>query len=237
VTALFTRTTTAANKTRTYFVDIPVGYNPNVALPFVFVIHHRNGTSAQAYSYGVQDAAQIEGKKAIFVYPQGILYAPANAVGWDLSATGYDVPFFQTMYDEMTADYCIDKNRVFATGFSWGSDMTNSLGCYWGDKLRAIAPASGGGPYQGGCVATAPAFRITYGDGDTSYSQSTFASTVQYYRQANGCGPASDPVSPSPCVLYQNCQKPVIECKYIGMGHAFPPGWGASTWDFLDTFQ
>lgn len=43
----------------------------------------------------------------------------------------------------MDANYCIDKNRVFGIGFSYGGMMPNTVACYLGDLFRAMAPLAG----------------------------------------------------------------------------------------------
>ncbi len=52
-----------------------------------------------------------------------------------------DVAFFQPLYDQITANLCIDKARVFAAGESSGGDFSSILGCEHADKLRAVARA------------------------------------------------------------------------------------------------
>jgi poly(3-hydroxybutyrate) depolymerase len=57
-----------------------------------------------------------------------------------VSTTAGDVAYFESMLDSIERDQCIDRGRVFVTGFSMGGYMSNPLGCQLGRaKLRAIA--------------------------------------------------------------------------------------------------
>ena len=46
--------------------------------------------------------------KAIFVYPDGLPPADNPSKAWDLTAAGMDMPFFDAMLAQMSADYCVD---------------------------------------------------------------------------------------------------------------------------------
>merc|ERR1719461_2560481 len=54
-----------------------------------------------------------------------------------------DVGFIDTLLDELEDTYCIDRSRVYATGFSNGGMMTQRLGCELNHRLAAIAPQHG----------------------------------------------------------------------------------------------
>ncbi|HVZ72368.1 MAG TPA: hypothetical protein VHJ20_08330 [Polyangia bacterium] len=50
-----------------------------------------------------------------------------------------DWAFYEVLYDKLAADFCFDRNRVFAAGNGSGARMANELGCkYAGDALRPI---------------------------------------------------------------------------------------------------
>jgi len=238
-TGLQALTVNAGGRQRNYAILVPTTYDPQKTLALVFVLHGQGANIAAAMAMGLQDVpAAASG--AIFLFPQGIvdpLY-PDMGIGWDESCGGYDMLFFDALLEQTTSSYCVNPQRVFATGFSWGGDLVNNLACCRGDKLRAIAPASGDDAhYNATCGATAPAFRITYGDADPYYAQSDFADAVAFERTAHGCLADYDPVNPTPCIAYRSCGQPVIECKYAGMVHTRPSNWAADTWGFFASFQ
>jgi poly(3-hydroxybutyrate) depolymerase len=143
----------------------------------------------------------------------------------------------QQIMASLESTYCIDTRRRFATGFSWGGDMVNALACCLGPTFRAVANASGGELWNGTCPnLERPAFRITYANND-AYPQSGFDQVMDFFRGAQGCAGSSSTTTPSPCRAWNGCAKPVIECRYTGLGHTFPSGWADDTWAFFATFQ
>lgn len=75
-------------------------------------------------------------EKFITVYPQG------ENNGWDLGSMK-DVNFISAIIDSMYNRYKIDRNRVYATGFSMGGMMSWYLSCKIPDKIAAIVPGNG----------------------------------------------------------------------------------------------
>ena len=86
----------------------------------------------------------------------GLPPADNPSKAWDLTATGMDMPFFDAMLAQMSADYCVDPARIFVAGQSYGGLMTNAVGCLRGDVVRAIAVVAGSGPQN-----TSPCARTT----------------------------------------------------------------------------
>jgi polyhydroxybutyrate depolymerase len=237
---------------REYRVMAPqqADYSSDKPYPVVFVFHGANGNAAEFDgSIHYADGGNA-GKNAIIVSPQGILLPgyETYGLGWDESCQGYDMPFFDAMLEQVAADFCVDGERVFAAGFSWGGDMVNSLGCCRGDVVRGVLPASAGEMLTdntGECTSKISAFRIAYSDNDQAYSQQEFGGIIDYYQKAHGCSDGTIP-GPAPgvstegakgsCKTYQGCAAPVIECLYPGMGHAKPELWREDVWNFVKQF-
>jgi polyhydroxybutyrate depolymerase len=235
-TGSLARTATIAGTNRTYTLVVPTSYQPAVPRALVFVFHGAGGNAGSAMGMGLQDTpGAADG--AIFVFPDGIPFE-SFGVGWDQHCTGRDMPFYDAMVQAVESRYCVDTRRRFVAGFSWGADMSDALACCRGDQIRAIAPASGDEvSYNPTCPgAVRPAFRLTYGDNDGAYTQQQFRDSVDFFRAAHGCSTSSDAVTPSPCVAYRGCAKPVIECRYAGIGHSWPSTWARDTWTFFSSF-
>ncbi|HEX2869609.1 MAG TPA: hypothetical protein VHP33_00100, partial [Polyangiaceae bacterium] len=230
---------------REYEVLIPASYTPSTPLALTFVYHEAGGTSASAKAIGLQSAPGAAAA-SIFVFPQGVPYQSAG-VGWNDSCTGYDMPFFDNMLATLEASYCIDQQRVFAGGFSWGCDHVTSLACCRGDRLRAIAAASCSDDFSEParyqsylnptCAApTPPAVRFTHAlSDDNAYPSPLFATTSALFRSWNGCSTSSTATPPSPCRAFDGCRSPLIECAYPGLGHALSSGFSAETWSFFSS--
>jgi len=227
---------TIANVKRTYNYYIPPGYTPTDAIPLTLGFHGAGGNGLQASSWALQIAAANLGQKGIFVFPYVILQG--NTIGWDEKKTGVDVAYFDALLDWSEKTFCIDANRIFVVGFSWGNDFANTLGCYRGDKIRAINGFSGG-IYNSDCGTVTPAYRATYStpDGTDAYSQAALDKAVNHYKTAHACAATPQPIAPSPCLAYDGCMKPVIYCAYPNMGHTPPPNAGKDAWAFFASFK
>jgi poly(3-hydroxybutyrate) depolymerase len=236
----------AGGNSRTYVAQIPANYNPNTPLPEIFVFHGSGGSSASSIAMGLQNATGAD--QAIYLFPDGINFQ-SFGVGWDQACNGYDMPFVDAMKAWAESNYCIDTNRRFATGYSWGGDLVDALICCQGDQWRAMAVGSGDemdyNPTASGVACanvSRPAFRITYGSGDPNgggdgaYTLQQFTDEVTFMKTALTCGTTSTASSPSPCVSWDGCSKPLIECNYPGLGHNLPSTWAQNTWDFFAGF-
>jgi poly(3-hydroxybutyrate) depolymerase len=220
---------------RTYELSIPAEYDPATPYPVVFAFHGRGGDGALAALYfGVE--AQAAGA-AIFVYPDGLPLANmGNQTGWDLTANGVDVAFFDALRAELDAQLCLDPERLFATGHSFGGYFSNTLGCARGDVLRAIAPVAGGGPFF--TCNTPVAAWIAHGNLDETVPVSEGEGSRDTWLGYDGCGATSQPTSPAPCVAYDGCSAgtPVVWCAHdepdMG-GHAWPSFAAEGIWGFF----
>jgi polyhydroxybutyrate depolymerase len=228
-----------AGKTRDFQVLISQKFDPKRLTPVVFVFHGNGGNIDASKSFGFQDAINTAGDQGIVIIPQGIQFENYG-IGWNQHSDGYDMPFFDAMLTYLENHYCIDKTRVFSTGFSWGADMTNALACVKGDQLRGVAPFSGAETdYNPTCSTKKyPAVRFRYGSasgdkGDGAYTLKQFQDTTLFYRNAHGCSTVSNPFPPVPCILYQGCGQPVVECRFVSMGHQAPAADEAlEVWEF-----
>jgi len=227
---LLERSIEVAGSTRTYLVSVPASYDTNTPLPVVFAWHGRFGNGAQARLYfGVEEQAA---DAAVFVYPDG-LEAAGGGTGWELTINGYDVAFFDAMLAALAQSHCIDESRIFSTGHSYGGYFSNTLGCARAAQIRAIAPVSGGGPFAPSCAGPVSAW-ITHGSADAVVPLAQGEGSRDYWAGQNGCGGATAPTEPAPCVDYQGCTsgKPLHWCLHGG-GHEWPSFAAAAIWSFF----
>ena len=239
-------TTDSRGTTRDFEVLVPTTYQSGVPLALTFVFHGAGGSEGTAIGYGLQTATGASGS-SIFVFPQGVAYQNYG-IGWDETCKGYDVAFFDNMLAAIQAKYCVDPNRVFVAGFSWGCDFVTALACCRGNRLRGVAAASCSNDFSNTsnyktygnypCQTVTAAIRFTHDvAGDSAYSAADFAVTSQLYQALDSCSAISSPTTPSPCVAYQNCTHQFVECSYAGLGHSLPSDWPDATWSFLSTAQ
>jgi poly(3-hydroxybutyrate) depolymerase len=141
---------TSAGMNREFIIDIPANYDATKPYRLVFSWHQaygsdvgnangqypaNNGPNFDAAHYaffGLKRAASEAGQAdtAIFVAPEGIGNLP-----WDYKR---DVTLFDDLLTLVDANLCIDDNRVFSTGFSFGAMMSYALSITRQTKLRAV---------------------------------------------------------------------------------------------------
>jgi polyhydroxybutyrate depolymerase len=88
----------------------------------------------------------------IVVTPQALSDPNYNLTAWNSGASYMgivlnqnvnDVDFISTLIDSISAQYNIDSDRIYATGFSMGGFMSNRLACELSNRIAAIAPVAG----------------------------------------------------------------------------------------------
>ena len=225
---------------RAYILTLPKSYDPTKPYKLVFAWHGLGGTAGQIARgyYGLQSQSN---DGTIFVAGQGL--QTSNSVGsgpgWP-NTGGQDVAFVKALYALLQGQLCIDENRVFSVGMSYGGIMSDTLGCQMGDVFRAIAPMSGSGPGYGGrgptCVGDVAVW-LSHGDNDTTVPTAQGVASRDFWAMANHCQMQTAPVDPSPCVAYAGCDpgRPVTWCEFSG-GHTIPPFASKAIWTFFSQF-
>ncbi len=140
-------------RSRTAIVHVPARYGLSTPVPLVVNMHGSQSTALEQSAFSGMDAA-ADADTFIVVYPQGAIVAGSgfewNVPGQPLfdgarvpSTAPNDVSFIEQLVTTLEQRYCVDRNRVFATGFSGGARMASQLGCDASTVFAAIAPVSG----------------------------------------------------------------------------------------------
>jgi poly(3-hydroxybutyrate) depolymerase len=138
--------TPVAGKARAYWVAAPDAPAASAPQKLVFVWHGCGGSVANIRQWlNVEDAARQAGDQALFVYAQ-IETAGDPSAGEGCFDSNDDQAYFQQVLGEVEAAYCVDQKKVFSTGYSSGGIMSDLLGCFHADVVRAVIPVEGGMP-------------------------------------------------------------------------------------------
>lgn len=127
---------------RSYVVYVPSGYDPNEPLPVVFTFHGRPSTgTSMAYITNMQPIAEAE--NFIVVFPDGLdnQWHYVEDIAFYPQQEYSDFEFLRDLIDDLAIDLNIDRNRLYATGFSNGGFMTQRLACEMSDTFAAFAAA------------------------------------------------------------------------------------------------
>jgi polyhydroxybutyrate depolymerase len=209
---------------REYYVRIPTAYDASQPARVVFAWHWRGGTASNIKGgggfggsyYGLTSLIP----DAIYLAPEGL--SENGQTGW-ANTGGQDIEFLQGMLDWLDANYCIDKTRIFSTGFSYGGIMSDTIACQLGSTFRAIGPVAGSFFGGGNCADQPVAGILIHGSADTTLPPSGGAAARDYLIETNHCTMTSQAAEPSPCVAYEGCDSgyPVVWCEHTG-GHNVP---------------
>lgn len=197
-------------------------------LPLVFVFHGSMGDGRAILAQSKLEAT-ADRHDFLLAAPDGGIPVDKGFV-WNIpgvpTVTGKvpgpddadDVAFVKTAIDQLAAKGCVDRSRVYATGYSGGGRMTSWLGCVAADRFAAIAPVVGlraGNPLKdlpsvpdpATCTPSRPMPVLAFaGDADTTnpiqgggagYWQYTMHTALVRWADLNGCraGPVEGAVS------------------------------------------
>ncbi|MDH3494783.1 MAG: esterase, partial [Acidobacteriota bacterium] len=141
------KTTVSGGIKRTYYVFKPAGVSKSKKLPVVMVFHGGGGTALRMERWlKFTDLARRE--KFIAVYPDGIGNNWNDGRDTQVNRAHKDkiddLSFVSKLLDEVTLDYPVDKDRIYATGPSNGGIFSHFIAAQMADRIAAIAPVIGG---------------------------------------------------------------------------------------------
>jgi len=234
-------------KTREYILAVPDDYDANEPYRLVFGWHPLGGSADQVAKGGYYGLEREADGQAIFVAAEGLAFQGGN-LGW-ANTNGQDLAFLEAMLGRFRSELCIDENRIFSTGFSFGGMMSFAVGCGSG-VMRAIAPMAGNIQVSG-CEDGTQSVAVMgfHGTEDTVVAIDGGRAGRDIFVERNQCTEQSTPVTPSwcdglsasnepcNCVSYQGCKAgyPVIWCEFNGP-HTPAPNSAATIWDFFSQF-
>jgi len=162
-------------RNRDYLLHLPAGYDPGVAYPLVIAFHGGGGQKEGMNGLTCEDgdeasptclSAVADAEGFIVAYPDGT----ANRLGFRSWNHGGDAPglhcsyaceqgiddiaYFDALVDDLLGVASIDRQRIYATGFSNGGGMSHRLACARADRLAAIAAVGGANQFAAGATCS-----------------------------------------------------------------------------------
>ena len=237
-----------SGKMREYILALPADYDQNHPYRLVFGWHPWGGSAQQVAGggyYGLQSEAK---GTAIFVAGEGLDFG-GNGKGWG-NENGQDIALLNALLERLRSQLCIDENRIFSTGFSFGGMFSFAAGCSSTSMMRAIAPMAGNTSVAGCQTGTRPVAMMGFhGTDDATVAIDGGRAGRDAFVKRNKCSTQTMPTTPTwcdvagqkyqpcMCVTYQGCADgyPVIWCEYKGP-HMQAPNSGASLWSLFSQF-
>ena len=132
---------------REYVLYVPDSYDGSFSVPVVLNFH---GFSGDAYQYmNEADMRRLaEAETFILIYPQGLdldgePHWNACPNGGDNKSDIDDFGFIETLVEEVSSNYNIDLERIYAVGYSNGGMMAYGLANHKSELIAAVASVSG----------------------------------------------------------------------------------------------
>ena len=232
----------------------PASYNGNDPRPVLWGFH-----GCGTYNRG--DASRTEYSDFIRNTPFAANYVTAVPLSantqqacWDYDT---DIVRVRALYDELVDNYCVDMNRMFATGHSSGAyfavaTLANNRTAD-ADKLgfKAMAPVAAS---PAGTLTTPMPMLYIESLQDTERGDNNARDVLAQVRSANqcsgdtsmpfsvpGCNSGGTQVDPG-CVIYDGCSVPTIWCnhndsEYSNTYHGIPCFAASAMADFFESIE
>ena len=252
---------------RAAVVYAPAGYHSAGPAPLVLEFHGA-GSDATAARYEAGSPLHILADSAGFldVFPQG-LRAPNGNLGWNAYGPVYwkvaEIPFVGALLAEVSRDYCVDLNRIYATGVSNGGNLVNYLACRDAAQFAAVATVAAPtyGQDDGPCRPSRPVPLVdihSFDDPVVSYQglpgppanqfpMPSVAAWLAGWAGLDRCPPAPPPTTAPDGVqvrVWSGCASGARIVAYAThAGHGWPSSVSAgepaaqTVWDFLAAYR
>ena len=225
---------------RFYHVKEPDGWDGESPLPVLLHFHGwmRQGTLIVKHG-------RISGATR----RRGVLLLAPNGQGktWDFRTPDTDdVDFAAAVIEDAAQRYPIDRERIFVSGYSYGSAMAWRYACQNGNGVRALLAVSGTLPQDEDCPQAPREVRHVHGTSDTVMDfpfgpGGDTAWPVKLWRDRMGCsgpGVARGTWSITSYdvftrTVWEECEAGRVVLDVHDRGHFIPRGWIARQLDEL----
>ena len=132
---------------REYVLYIPNSYDGTSSVPLMLNFHGFGG-SASDYMQEADMRSLAEADTFILIYPQGscldgLSHWNACPLGGDNKSDADDFGFVEAIINEISSQYNVDMERIYAAGYSNGGMMAYGLANYKSNLVAAVASVSG----------------------------------------------------------------------------------------------
>lgn len=227
------RTIDIGGVTRKYILHVPANAKPRQPVPLLLDFHGWGHSAVGVWNVsGFKELAERDG--FITVYPDGLpvrLLGGESRPGWEIAALSgnRDIAFTKALLDLLENDYCIDRARVYSTGFSNGAFFSHILGCVLADRIAAIAPV-GGGQITVPCTPGRPVSVLIYhGIRDDLIPLQQAQEARDQWAAIDRCGEPER----GACDLYGCAGGTQVRYCEVDLGHNWPPQATVEIWGFL----
>jgi len=247
---------------RRYILNVPTNYDNTKAYKFVLAIHALNSNDKSVYSEKYYGLLPLSNNTVIFAAPNGVNGStPCSGTGTGDSGCGWpagnnNMQLMDAVVKQVTDNFCVDTDHIFATGWSYGASMSYEVGCErplggptatanWGVRAIAIYAVA---QMSGSCKPSIPiGYYLSHGTNDTVLNYDGGVNLTKAFATTNGCTWATPAKASGShiCTNLTGCKSGYETefCSFVGGHTAYPDSgnesssWGpAEVWKFLGQF-
>jgi polyhydroxybutyrate depolymerase len=251
----------AGDGQRGFWLTLPPGYDTET--PSALIVAYPGTSQYGEWMVPYLNLEADQRSDEILVYPDPLwrdFEGWGNLGGWLLGPNAYpadgdqDLVFTSALLDYLEESYCIDPDRIFATGHSWGGDMTQVVSCLMGDRFTAAVSTAANRPYwfeePGGgwteCIGDIAIWTM-FGQADDWFTSQSYPGEFgdqcrDFWLQEHECLGVGEYVNlaygeDGDCVEYTMCGSPTRHCLYgPATGHQIPPYYAGASWEYFRSF-
>jgi polyhydroxybutyrate depolymerase len=208
---------------RSYELHVPPGLSGQ-RVPLLLTMHGLSSWGRE-HEWDTRWSQFADGHGFIVAYPNGL----ANS--WNFRQDSYDVSFLRAVAGDIASTWCVDPDRVYASGHSNGAFMAQRLACDAPDVFAAVTEYAGGSPQSFGTPcqpSRGVSVGLFHGDADVVVSPAFAERARDQWVARDGCAPAStsDSVPEGVLLRWHGCRDDaeVIWRSYPGQSHLWPTG-------------
>ncbi len=220
---------TAANLQREYILSVPGNYDNTKPYKLIIAYHQLDGDDNQMYNNKYYHLQPLANDTTIFVAPNGqkngANCSSAPSCGWP-NPNGSDIALADAVVAAVKENFCVDTQRIFATGWSYGGSMSYKTACErplgtGNGFIRGIAVYSGA-QLSGMCTPSkSVAYYGSHGTNDSVLNYDGGVTLSHNFATANGCtwmDPTKVTTGNHVCANFGGCGAgyPVEFCSFNG---------------------
>lgn len=238
------RTLTVHGAERRVTLDVPDSVRPGTPVPLLLDFHGFGHSGSGMWRVSPFKAL-AETAGFITAYPDGLPVTlnlrgeASTGPGWQFHGLddNRDLEFTRALLDDLERRYCLDRGRIYATGFSNGAYFTQVLACAMADRVAAIAPVGGGAlPYP--CTPSRPVpILIQHGSEDTLIPPDWARRARDQWRKIDGCTGDASRADGATCERWTCRAGTAVAYCEEAYAHHWPPQAAQRVWDFVSRYR
>lgn len=237
----------------TYHMRAPAGWNGTDALPVMIFYHGHNGHGRSILGNGGL-ATDFGGNGYLLVAPNGERRGgdgPQSHPARASSGGRDDVAFSLSILDDLETDFPIDRDRIYASGFSAGGSMAWLMACEAGEHLAGMVAVAGAlrrpNPTDCAGLTGLPILHVHgFGDGQVPFEgrairdwhQGSVWDSLSYAVRQNECRSHPDAIEMGDVFRTRNwsesCSRAPVRLAIHDGGHGLPQGWTSMARAFFE---